>query len=217
MARMEIVLYFADLVEWRRRKPSDDVIGVLAGTKVDGAYLDTQDIVLNCYSLLLGGDETSRFSMSAGVHALTEFKDQWVGLRRGDFAIPTAVEEIVRWATPIMHIGRTALADVEVGGKLIRTGEIVTLWNTSANRDEEVFAWPDSLDLGRSPNKHLAFGFGAHFCIGIFLARAEISALLEGLCTFASDIVTAGTPERIYSNVLTGYSSLPVAFTAADR
>lgn len=215
LARTEIVMYFSDLVERRRRNPSDDVIGVLAGTKIEGDYLPSHDIVLNCYSLLLGGDETSRFSMISAVHALATYKDQWNGLRRGDFALRTATEEIVRWSTPIMHIGRTTLADVEVGGKAIRTGDIVTLWNTSANRDEEVFASPDTLDLGRTPNKHLAFGFGAHFCIGVFLARAEVGALLEGLRTFAAEIEVTGVPKRIYSNVLTGFSSLPVAFTPA--
>jgi cytochrome P450 len=216
LARTEIVMYFADLVERRRRSPSDDVVGVLAGTKVDGEYLSSHDIVLNCYSLLLGGDETSRFSMISAVHALATFKDQWLGLRRGDVELPVAIEEIVRWSTPIMHIGRVALADVEIGGKLIRTGDVVTLWNTSANRDEEVFAAPDTFDLGRNPNKHLAFGFGVHFCIGVFLARAEIGALLEGLRMFAADIEIAGPPQPIYSNVLNGYSSLPVTFLPAS-
>ena len=214
-ARTEIVMYFTDLVERRRRTPSNDVIGVLAGTRVEGEYLRLHDIVLNCYSLLLGGDETSRFSMISAVHALATFPDQWRALRRGDVALPAAIEEVVRWATPIMHIGRVALADVPIGDKLIRAGDIVTLWNTSANRDEDVFAAPDTLDLGRTPNKHLAFGFGAHFCIGVFLARAEIAALLEGLRTFVSDIELTGFPKPIYSNVLNGFSRLPVAFTPA--
>lgn len=215
IARNELVMYLTELVEGRRGRPGDDVIGTLANAQAEGEPLDTYDIVLNCYSLLLGGDETSRFSMIGAVHALADRPDQWEALRRGEVGLGTAAEEIVRWATPIMHIGRTATEDVTIGDTVIRDGDIVTLWNSSANRDERVFEHPDRLDLGRSPNKHLGFGFGAHYCVGVFLARAEIGALLDGLRTLVAGIEPAGTPEPIYSNVLQGFSTLPVTFRPA--
>ncbi len=215
LARNEIVMYFSDLVEQRRGQDGDDVLSVLSNTKVSGEYLSSQDIVLNCYSLLLGGDETSRFSMIGAVHALATDKRQWAHLRSGDADLDLATEEIVRWSTPIMHIGRTVTEDVQVNGRTLKAGDIVTLWNSSANRDEEVFTEPDVLNLGRSPNGHLGFGFGAHFCVGVFLARTEISALLDALRTTVANIEPTGPPKAIYSNVLQGYSRLPVAFSRA--
>lgn len=218
LARCEIVMYFTELVRQRQQRsgqPGDDVISLLASSTVEDKHLSSHDVVLNCYGLLVAGEETSRCSMIGAAHALTTHKDQWAVLRRGEVDLGTATEEMVRWSTPVMHVGRTATEDVTIGGKLIRKGQIVTLWSSSANRDEEIFRDPDTLDLGRSPNKHLSFGFGAHFCIGVFLARAEISAVLDGLRRYAVDIELDGTPRRIYSNVLDGFSQLPVRFTRA--
>lgn len=213
MARSEIVMYFSELVQQRRGRPGeDDVISLLSSTPVDGAPLSATDVVLNCYGLLVAGEETSRFSMIGGVHALATHQDQWARLRAGDVELGTAVEEVLRWVTPVMHVGRTALEDVEVDGRLIRAGQIVTLWTSSANRDDEVFADPLALDLGRSPNRHLSFGFGAHFCLGVFLARAEIGAVLDSLRRHTSGIELTAPAQRIYSNVLDGYSSVPVRF-----
>jgi cytochrome P450 len=210
LARGEIVMYLTDLVKQMRGVTGDGVIPVLANTTVEGEMLSSHDIVLNCYSLLLGGDETSRFSMIAAVDALYREPAQWSALRDGEVALDTATEEIIRWATPIMHVARTALTDVAVGDATIKTGDIVTIWNSSTNHDEDVFDRPDVLDLARHPNRHLAFGLGAHFCVGVFLARAEISALLDALRTHVSRIEPTGASVPIYSNVLQGSSSLPV-------
>jgi len=215
MARSEIVMYFTELVQRRTGQRGDDVISLLAGTRIDGEHLSGHDVVLNCYGLLLAGEETSRCSMIGGVHALAVHGDQWARLRAGDVSLDTATEEVLRWSTPVMHVGRTATEDVEIGGATIRSGDIVTLWASSANRDGDVFDDPDAFDLGRSPNKHLTFGFGPHFCLGVFLARAEIGAVLDGLRTYASAVELAGPARRIYSNVLNGFSRLPVAFTRA--
>jgi cytochrome P450 len=210
LARGELIMYFTDLVEQMRGVPGEGVIPVLANAEVEGERLDSHDIVLNCYSLLLGGDETSRFSMIAAVDALHQNPAQWTALGDGDVALDKATEEIIRWATPIMHVARTALTDVEVGGATINTGDIVTIWNSSTNRDDLVFDAPDTLDLGRQPNRHLAFGLGAHFCVGVFLARAEVNALLDALRTHVRHIEPTGEKVPIYSNVLQGHSSLPV-------
>lgn len=215
MARSEIIMYFTELVQQRRAAPGDDVVSLLATTEIEGQLLPDHEVLLNCYGLLVAGEETSRYSMTTAVHALATHKDEWARLRGGEVDLGTATDEMLRWATPVMHVGRTALQDVRLGDQLIRAGDIVTLWTSSANRDEEVFADPESLDLGRVPNKHLAFGFGPHYCLGVFLARAEISAVLEGLRDRVTAIELDGPVQRIYSNVLDGISRLPVRFTPA--
>jgi len=212
-ARNDIVMYFADLAARMRRAPGDNVIGVLVSNQVGNRPLSDIDIALNCYSLVLGGDETSRLSIISAVLALIENPDQWARLRRGEVDLDLATEEVLRWASPTMHFGRRALEDVTVGGQKIRAGDIVTLWNASANRDEEQFTDPGVFDLGRTANKHVSFGMGRHFCIGSALARVEIRAVLEELGRFPYDMRLDGVPAPIYSNFLNGYCSLPVTFT----
>jgi cytochrome P450 len=212
MARNEILLYFEDLLEARRADPGEDVVSVLAASEVDGRPLTDDEVVLNCYSLIIGGDETSRLSMIDSVHTLAAHPDQWKLLRAGEIGIETAVDEVLRWATPTMHFGRTAVNDVEIAGVRVRAGDIVTLWHSSGNRDEAVFDRPERFDLSRSPNRHMTFGYGPHFCLGSYLAKAEVRELLDALRTFAVEFVPAGPAERIHSNFLTGFSSLPVRF-----
>jgi cytochrome P450 len=210
ISRGEILLYFNDLLAERRKRPGTDPISLMATTEVAGRRLDDDDIILNCYSLIMGGDETSRLSMIGAVRAFAEHPDQWAALRSGAVTVESAGEEILRWTTPTMHFGRTARGDVKLGDRLISAGDLITLWFTSANRDETVFPDPDHFDLGRSPNKHLSFGYGRHFCLGAYLGRVEINAMLDGLRTFVQDIEQAGPGRRIYSNFLSGMSSLPV-------
>ncbi|MDN3356466.1 cytochrome P450 [Actinomadura sp. DC4] len=210
IARGEILLYFSDLVTERRKRPGTDPISLMATAEVGGRRLDDEDIILNCYSLIMGGDETSRLSMIGAVEAFAAHPGQWAALRNGDVTVESAGEEILRWTTPTMHFGRTARADVRLGDRSIAAGDLVTLWFTSANRDETVFPDPDRFDLGRSPNKHLSLGYGRHFCLGAYLGRVEINAMLDGLRTFVQDIEQAGPGRRIFSNFLSGMSSLPV-------
>ncbi|MFI0480773.1 cytochrome P450 [Actinomadura sp. 9N215] len=214
-ARGEILLYFTDLVRARRRAPGADVISLLATADLGGGgRLGDEDIVLNCYSLIMGGDETSRLAMIGAVRALIDNPDQWRALRRGDVTVESAAEEVLRWTTPTMHFGRVATSDVELCGRTIAAGDVVTLWLASANRDESVFAEPDRFDLARSPNPHLSLGYGPHFCLGAYLGRVEISTVLDALRTFVSGIDRAGPERRIYSNFLSGLSSLPVTMRA---
>jgi cytochrome P450 len=208
--RGDILLYFSDLVADRRRHPGTDPVSLMAGAEVAGRTLDDEDIILNCYSLIMGGNETSRFSMIGAVQAFIDFTDQWSLLRNGDVGLDSAGEEVLRWATPTMHFGRTATENVQLAGRTIAAGDLVTLWLASANRDEDIFPDPGNFIIARSPNKHLALGHGRHFCLGAYLGRIEIQAMLDGLRTFVSDIEPAGEARHIYSNFLSGISSLPV-------
>ncbi|MFF4379833.1 cytochrome P450 [Kitasatospora sp. NPDC001547] len=214
LARNEILLYFSELAAKRRRHPGDDVISALATGTVDGEPLSQEEVVFNCYSLILGGDESSRMSSIGALIALSEHPDQWRALKDGTVGLETAVEEVMRWTTPAMHFGRRALTDVELGDRTIRAGDVVTLWNSAANFDETVFADPDRFDLARTPNKHVAFGYGPHFCLGAFLGRTHVEAMLAALRDRVGRIDLLGEPVRLYSNFVHGYTSLPVRLTA---
>ncbi|AXG77926.1 cytochrome P450 [Streptomyces paludis] len=211
-ARNEIVLYFMDLAQERRDRPGDDVISLLAAAEVEGRPLTVEELAVNCYSLVLGGDETSRVSAICGVLALIDHPGQWQALRTGEVSVESAVEEVLRWSTPSFHLARTAVRDMEINGNQVRAGDIVTLWTVSANNDEEVFDEPRRFTLSRSPNKHLSFGHGPHYCLGAFLARAELRTLLGALVAQVGRMELRGTPRPIYSNFLNGYDVLPVRF-----
>lgn len=217
MARNEILMYFMDLVELRRESPGDDVISMLIGSSIDGVPLSDEDVVLNCYSLIIGGDETSRLTMIDSVHTLAARPDQWRRLKDGEVTIDTAVDEVLRWASPTMHFGRSVVHETEVHGVRLRPGEIVTLWHASGNRDERVFDRPGTFDLGRTPNRHMAFGHGPHFCVGSYLAKVEIAELLMALRDFATGIERTGEAQRLRSNFLTGFSTLSVRFRPDHR
>ncbi|MFE1981454.1 cytochrome P450 [Streptomyces mirabilis] len=213
-ARNEIVLYFMDLARERRADPGDDVVSVLACAKVDDEPFTLEEVALNCYSIMLGGDESSRVSAISTVRALAEHPHQWRALKAGQVSLDSAVEEALRWATPAMYFARTAHHDLVLGGRHIRGGDIVTLWNISANNDERVFHEPRSFDLARFPNKHVAFGHGRHFCLGAHLGRIELRALLEALMVSVGAVEQDGVPNRIHSSLLHGHSSLPVVLRA---
>lgn len=214
LARNEILLYFGELARQRRKSPGEDVISALATGLVEGEPLSEDEIVFNCYSLVLGADESSRMSSIGALIAFTEHPDQWRALKAGEVSIADATEEVLRWTTPAMHFGRRAIEDVPLGGEVIRAGDVVTLWNSSANFDEDVFPDAQRFDLGRKPNRHVTFGHGPHFCIGAFLGRAHVSAVLEALRDQVADIELRGEPRRLYSNFVYGYLGLPVALTA---
>ncbi|MGC0421804.1 cytochrome P450 [Embleya sp. AB8] len=217
MARNEILMYFMDMVEERREAPRDDVIGRLVDSSIDGMPLSDEDVVLNCYSLIIGGNETSRLTMIDSVHTLAAHPEQWRRLKHGEVSIDTAVDEVLRWASPTMHFGRSVVREHELHGVRLRPGEIVTLWHASGNRDERVFDRPEVFDLGRTPNRHLAFGYGPHFCVGAYLARVEIAELLMALRDFTTGFEQTDESPRIRSNFLTGFAALPVRFRPDHR
>jgi cytochrome P450 len=212
MSKSEILLYFTDLLEQFRKKPRTGIIAMLSEVSVDGVKLSDEDVIANCYGLLIGGDETSRLSMITGVAALAGHPGQWAALKNGEVSMGGAVNEILRWATPVMHVARTAVAPVAIGGQAIEAGDIVTMWNSAADRDSEEFASPDTFDLARVPNRHLAFGYGRHFCLGAHLGRLEIGAVLHALRASVRSVGMVAPPTPIHSNFLSGYSSLITEF-----
>lgn len=211
LSRNELLIYCQEIIEARRESPQDDLISAMATCRINGEPMTDDEVVVNCYGFILAGDHTSRLAMVGALLAFSQHPDQWLALKEGRVSIASAVEEIVRWTTPAMHIGRTATAEVTIGGQTIREGDHVILWNTSANRDESVFSDPHSFDLARTPNKHLGFGFGPHFCFGSYLGRAEITAVLKTLISRVDRIELMGDPKALYSTFLRGYSSLPVS------
>ncbi|MFH8470701.1 cytochrome P450 [Streptomyces sp. NPDC017991] len=213
MARNELVLYISDLVAERRRNPGEDVLSTLAAATVDGKPLSDDEIVLQSYSLILGGDESSRATAAGAVRAFHDHPDQWRRLKNGEVTLESSAEEVVRWTTPAMHFGRHALVDVPLREHTVKAGEIITLWNSSANFDEDVFDAPYTFDLGRTPNKHLSFGHGPHFCLGAYLGRVHMHAMLEALRTQVAEIEVLGTPARLFSNFANGHTGMRVRIT----
>lgn len=210
----QMFAYFAKTVAARRREPREDMVTLLTQAEIEGEALTEQEILAFCQLLVLAGNETTRNATSGGLLALLEHPDELERLRADPALMPTAVEEILRWSSPLAHMMRTATRDYELRDKVIKAGDRVMLWYPSANRDEEVFADPYRFDVGRTPNEHLAFGFGEHFCLGAGLARLEIRVMFEELLARLTDIVLAGEVERLRSTFLTGIKHMPISFAA---
>jgi cytochrome P450 len=204
-----------ELVEARRRKPEDDLVTALVQAEVDGERLTDEEISSIFFLLIIAGNDTTRQSTSHGLKALTDFPDQRAWLMEDlEARMPSAVEEIVRWATPIMTFRRTAAHDTELGGHLITEGDKVIMFYSSANMDTEVFDHPELLDLSRSPNKHVAFGGGGiHHCLGAQLARRQLNATFRELLTRLPDIHVVGEPELGNGNFFHTVMSMTAQFT----
>ncbi|MTD45869.1 cytochrome P450 [Conexibacter sp. W3-3-2] len=212
--RHEVFDYFHALTEARRADPQDDLISVLVTAEVEGQRLERDELDPYYLVLLVAGNETTRNMMTGSVLLLDENPGEWERLKSGLVRPREAIEEIVRMVSPIVCMRRTATRDVELHGRQVRAGDKVVLWFTSANRDERVFDDPDALRLDRSPNKHLGFGWGPHFCIGSHLARLEGEILLEELLRRGIEIDVTGAPTRLRSNFFRGIKKLPVAVSA---
>jgi cytochrome P450 len=212
----KINAYCLALALKRRDNPGDDLISDLATTRINGKLLSDQQLAFNGLMFFAAGHETTRNTLCAGLAELARQPGEFERLRtlRHDrAALALAVEEFVRWATPLHHQMRTATEDVEIGGRLIRKGDRVVVWNLSANRDERQFPEPDRFDCQRQPNVHLGFGFGKHFCLGVHLARLEMLIMLEYLLGAMQDFELAGTPQVAASNLFPGIKHMPVTFT----
>jgi cytochrome P450 len=214
-ARMEMFQYFAGLVGQRRHERQEDLLSVLAGAEVDGERLTDEEILWFCFLLIVAGNETTRNATSGGMLALVEHPVQRAKLQADPSLLPGAIEEILRWTSPVMHMARVATRDVELGGQLIKANQKLVLWYPSANRDEAVFKDPDVFDIQRSPNDHLAFGIGEHFCLGAGLARLELRVMFEQLLRRLPDLELAGPVERLRSNFIGGIKHIPVRYTPA--
>ncbi len=203
------------------RVSQDDVITTLCEAEIDGERLDDQSIVQETLLILIGGDETTRHVISGGMLALLERPDQLAALRAGDADITVAVEEMIRWASPVQNMGRTAMRDVVIRDQKIQEGQQLMLFYPSANRDEDIFTDGQAFDIRRQPNPHVAFGFGTHFCLGASLARLECRLMFTELLRRLPDLnlaTDAPLPRRA-SNFVSGLEAMPVTFTpvgAAD-
>lgn len=210
---MDFFAYFQGLTEARRTNPTDDLASAIANATVDGAPLNDFDTASYYVIVATAGHDTTSATIAGGLHALIENPGELDRLREKPELMPLAVDEMIRWVTPVKEFMRTAVRDCEVGGVPIREGESLLLSYPSANRDEDVFADPFRFDVGRDPNKHLAFGFGVHYCLGAALARIEVRAFFEELLPRLDSIEPAGPPESIATTFVGGLKSLPVRYS----
>jgi methyl-branched lipid omega-hydroxylase len=212
---MDIGAYATALAEDRRSNHHEDLTSSLVEAEVDGDRLSSSEIASFFILLVVAGNETTRNAISHGVLALSRYPDQrerwWADF---DTLAPTAVEEMVRWASPVVYMRRTLTRDIELSGTKLAAGDKATLWYNSANRDESKFDNPWAFDLARNPNPHVGFGGGgAHFCLGANLARREIRVAFDELCREIPDIVATAKPARLLSQFIHGIKHLPVAWT----
>jgi cholest-4-en-3-one 26-monooxygenase len=213
IAAAQLYMYAHELAEQRRKNPKDDLISVLLEAEVEGDKLDEADFNQFFLLLLVAGNETTRNTISGGMLALIEHPEQRARLLADPSLIGTAVEEMVRWVSPVQVFVRTATHDTEVRGVPIKENQRLTLWYGSANRDEEMFPDGHRFDVGRTPNDHLGFGIGPHFCLGANLAKLEIQIMFEELLRRLPDIELDGSLERLRSYFISGVKTMPVRFT----
>jgi cytochrome P450 len=208
-----------DLVVERKKRPQDDLTSALLNAEIEGGALTQQELAPFFVLLVVAGNETTRNAISHGMKALTDFPDQrrkWWADFEG--VAPTAIEEIVRWATPVIHFRRTATRDTELSGQKIAAGEKVVLWYNSANRDEAVFKDPYRFDVTRTPNEHVGFGGpGPHHCLGANLARREMRVMFREIATRLPDLEITGPPEMLRSNFIHGIKRMPCEWRVGGR
>ncbi|MGO9451460.1 MAG: cytochrome P450 [Candidatus Binataceae bacterium] len=212
-AQAQVFSYFSQLIEERKKNPGEDLVSALVHGDVEGGKLNEMEILFNCFLLIVAGQETTRNATSGGMLALVENPREAARLKGEPSIVDTAIEEILRYTTPVTHILRVAKQDGELRGNKIRRGDRVVIWNISCNRDEAAFVWPDAFELTRTPNDHLAFGHGEHFCLGANLARLELRVIIDEVRRRIPDIELAGPIERLRSNFVAGIKHMPVRFS----
>jgi cytochrome P450 len=205
--------YFTKLTASRREHPTHDLASAIANGRVDGEPLSDMDTVSYYVIIASAGHDTTSDAISGGLHALIENPNELSRLREDLGLMPTAVEEMIRWTTPVKEFMRTAAEDTVVRGVPIAKGESVYLAYVSGNRDEDVFTDPFRFDVGRDPNKHLAFGYGVHFCLGAALARMEMNSLYTELLPRLESIELAGEPELSATTFVGGFKHLPIRYS----
>jgi cytochrome P450 len=216
-AQLQMFQYGSELAARKRQTPGDDIATSLLEAEVDGERLS--DLEFNMFFLLLinAGGDTTRNLVAAGILAMMEHPDQQARLAADPSLLPTAIEEMLRYTSPVTVFVRTATTDTELRGIPVKAGDRAAMFYPSANRDESRFAEPDRFDIGRAPNPHLAFGGGGtHFCLGANLARVEATAIIPEVLSRMKDLELAGPVERVRSNLMNGIHKMPVTFTAAS-
>ncbi len=207
--------YFTKLTGEKRAHPTEDVASVIANAKVDGDYLNERDMAGYYIILAAAGHDTTSASTAGAMMALAQDPAQYARLREDRDLLPGIVEEAIRWTSPVQHFMRTAAEDTEIGGQAIARGDWLMINYVSANHDERVFDNPRTFDASRSPNRHLAFGAGAHQCLGLHLARLEMRILFNELLDRIESVELAGEPKRAQSSFVGGLKTLPLRYKAA--
>jgi cholest-4-en-3-one 26-monooxygenase len=208
-----------DVIAKRRTEPTDDLFSILVNSEVEGQRMDDVEIVMETLLILIGGDETTRHTLSGGTEQLLRHRDQWDALVADPDRLPGAIEEMLRWTSPVKNMCRTLTADTEFHGTELRKDEKIMLMFESANFDESVFGDPENFRIDRQPNSHLAFGFGTHFCMGNQLARLELSLMTSRILKRLPDLRLADgaeVPLRA-ANFVSGPEGMPVVFTPTKR
>ncbi len=217
-AAMEMYMYSNELATQRRTEPRDDIVTALLNADVNGDQLSEMDFNIFFLLLAVAGNETTRNALSHGMHALIDHPDQYQMLVENPTLVPSATEEILRWASPVMYFRRNVTRDTEVRGQQLKAGDKISIWYISANRDETVFENPFSFDITRTPNEHVAFGGGGpHFCLGANLARMEMNIMFEELVRRVDSVERIGEVKRLRSNFINGIKHLPVRLHCASR
>ncbi len=204
--------YFTALTETRKAEPTGDLASVIANATVDEAPIGIMEQISYYVIVATAGHDTTASAMAGGMLALIEHPDERARLQADPSLIPTAVDEIIRWVTPVKHFMRNCTTEYTLRGHTFQPGDAVLLSYPSANRDEEVFDDPFRFDVGRTPNKHLAFGFGVHYCLGVMLARMEVRALLAELLPRLRSIELAGEPAEMQTLFVGGLKRLPITY-----
>jgi cholest-4-en-3-one 26-monooxygenase len=212
-ARGEIHRYFKGMVKQRRESPQDDLVTMLINAEINGEPLNQAQLISYCELLVEAGNQTTRDAIAGGMQAFCEHRDQWEKLRANPELLPDAVEEILRWVTPIAYFSRTATQDYELHGAKIKAGDKVALYWASANRDEDIFDDPLAFRVDRPlPNQHLVFGFGPHLCMGAHVARVELQAMFGLLIDRMDFFEQSGPVERLNSSVNGAIKHLPIRY-----
>ena len=209
-ARLGLFQYFTDMVVSRMKHPTNDITSIVANAKVKGESIPQFEMLSYYFLLVVAGNETTRNATTGGLQAFIENPGEWQKLRRNPALIDSAVEEIVRWTTPVIQFARTASADTEIRGQKIRAGESMCLFYPTGNRDEEVFERPFEFNISRNPNPHVAFGIGEHFCLGANLARLELKVIFSQLAERLDHAELAGPIERLRSSFVGGIKHMPI-------
>jgi cholest-4-en-3-one 26-monooxygenase len=205
-----------DIIGKRRAEPTDDLFSILVNAEVEGQRMSDDEIVMETLLILIGGDETTRHTLSGGTAELLRHRDQWEAVRSDAGLLPGAIEEMLRWTSPVKNMCRTLTDDTEFHGTSLREGEKIMLLFESANFDEAVFEQPEMFDIRRNPNGHMAFGFGTHFCLGNQLARLELSLMTARVLQRLPDLRLASDDATLPlrpANFVSGLESMPVVFT----
>ena len=211
-AQMELFGYFSKMVEERRKNPKDDLVSVFIQSEYEGRPLTDMEVLSWCFIIVIAGNETTRNGTTGGMLAFIEHMSELRRLQEDMSLLDSAIEEVVRWSTPIIHFARTATSDFQLRDKLIREGDSVALFYPSANRDEEIFENPFEFQIDRMPNRHLGFGVGEHFCLGAHLARLEMKVAYKYLLPRIKEIELTGPVDRLHSGLVGGVKRLPIRY-----